>query len=209
MPIKLCFFIDGLDEYGGLESDIAEVFENIVMSPYVKLCVSSRPHVEFEDAFNTRPTIQLQDLTRSDIQQYVEDLMGQDKRIHRLAVTERAQWDKFKEEISRAAQGVFLWVMLVVTSLLNGLAKHDKIADLQRILRALPEKLDDLYQQMILKVEGFYQQEASQLYQLIEASTTQPDEYKPVDLLSVLSLYLAMQEDVPLRLGIAQRELCC
>jgi hypothetical protein len=42
---KLCFFIDGLDEYEGDKEEMAEFFKTISSSsmPHVKICVSSRP----------------------------------------------------------------------------------------------------------------------------------------------------------------------
>jgi hypothetical protein len=52
---KLCFFIDGLDEYEGSDSDGPEVIINVLTdiqrSPYLKIYLSSRPRFEFEEAF--------------------------------------------------------------------------------------------------------------------------------------------------------------
>jgi hypothetical protein len=44
-PMKLCLFIDGLDEDEGLDADIAKLFSTAAASPNVKICASSRPHV--------------------------------------------------------------------------------------------------------------------------------------------------------------------
>ncbi|KAH7336601.1 hypothetical protein BKA65DRAFT_37229 [Rhexocercosporidium sp. MPI-PUGE-AT-0058] len=51
IPMKLCLFIDGLDEYEGSDLDIAKLFGDFAVSTHVKVCTSSRPHVAFEHAF--------------------------------------------------------------------------------------------------------------------------------------------------------------
>lgn len=69
----MCFFIDGLDEYHGLEADIAQVFKDVSLSPHIKICLSSRPHVPFEDAFVNLPKLKLDSLTHGDIKLYVTE----------------------------------------------------------------------------------------------------------------------------------------
>lgn len=194
--MKLCLFIDGLDEYDGLETDIAKLFKNVVLAPHVKVCASSRPHIPFEDAFATRPKLRVQDLTHGDIQLYIKGRLVEDEMMQKLAAKEPAQCQCLIQEIDDAAQGVFLWVELVVNSLLNGLGNHDQIKDLQKRLKALPPGLDELYDHIMLKIDEIYQDEASRLYQLIAAATEQPDDWKPASLLSVVTLYLAVQQDL-------------
>lgn len=42
--MKLCFFIDGLDEYEGDPEDITQYFKDLAYcSVYMKFCISSRP----------------------------------------------------------------------------------------------------------------------------------------------------------------------
>ena len=143
--IKLSSFIDGLDEYDSLEVDIAKVFKDVILSPYVKLCVSSRPHVPFEDAFAGYPALTLRTLTHSDISRYIQDRLVYNELMEPLKIKEPEKCQQLVEEITEAAEGVFLWVMLVVSSLTTGLSYHDRISDLQKRLRALPTDLDQLY----------------------------------------------------------------
>jgi hypothetical protein len=185
-------FIDGLDEYDGLEVDIAKVFKDVIMSPYVKVCVSSRPHVPFEDAFAGYPSLRLQTLTHFDIYQYIQDRLVYNELLAPLKIKEPEECQQLVKEITEAAEGVFLWVMLVVSSLINGLSYHDRISDLQKRLRALPKDLGQLYEEMVLKVDGVYAEEASRLYQLIAEATPRPGDWKRAELLSLRSLSLAM-----------------
>jgi len=48
---KVCFFIDGLDEFDGKPITLLSAIHKILELPNVKACLSSRPWVEFEDAF--------------------------------------------------------------------------------------------------------------------------------------------------------------
>ena len=194
--MKLCLFIDGLDEYEGLEVDIAKVFKGIILSPSVKVCVSSRPHVPFEDAFAGYPTVRVQDLTDWDIQLYIQDRLVHDEGMQSLRLREPKACDELIGEIVDSAQGVFLWVILVVTSLINGLSNHDRISDLQMRLKALPRDLDMLYEEMVVKVDGIYAEEGSRLYQLIAEATRRPDDWKEVRLLSLYTLSLALRQDL-------------
>lgn len=75
------------------------------------------------------------------------------------------------QEIVERAQGVFLWVNLVVKSLLSGLGNRDDIADLQRRLRLLPTELEDLYEKMLFRrADEFYDEKASQTFHIVQAA---------------------------------------
>jgi hypothetical protein len=61
--IKFCYFIDGLDEYDGDHLEIVSLLRHISSNSNVKLCISSRPLLVFEQAFDDCPKLYLQDLT--------------------------------------------------------------------------------------------------------------------------------------------------
>jgi len=198
MPMKLCLFIDGL------EVDIARLFKEIILSPHVIVCISSRPHIPFEDAFSTRPRLRLQDLTHKDLNIYVEDRLVHDEMMVSLAARELKQCQKLVREIADEAQGVFLWVVLVVRALINGLSKHDGTSELQLRLKAFPKDLDQLYENMILKVDDIYKEGASRLFQLVDKATEEPGDWRPAELLSVYTLYLANKQSINLTHEVKQ-----
>jgi hypothetical protein len=70
----ICLFIDGLDE---VESHIEELTQLLMeaRSPWIKIVASSRPTPECVDAFQLCPKLRLQDLTKTDMQIYVEDML--------------------------------------------------------------------------------------------------------------------------------------
>lgn len=167
---RSCIFIDGLDEYEGESghAELVDIMKNLTSSKYVKFCVSSRPWMVFKDAFQGLPGIKLESLTYGDIRQYVADTLGQNPRMLRLCHTEPEAAPKLMDEIVRKAQGVFLWVELVVRSLLSGLANRDRISDLQARLQLLPGELVDLYKVMLLRIDPFYRPQASKIFRLLQ-----------------------------------------
>lgn len=101
--LKLCFLIDGLDEYEGNDLEgpeaIIDVFKTISCSPYVKVCVSSRPWIQFEKASATGPSLRLQDLTYNDIRTYVYDKFGSDPQMLQLSPSHSCQTAELVKEI--------------------------------------------------------------------------------------------------------------
>jgi hypothetical protein len=72
-------------------------------------------------------------------------------------------------EIVSKVSGVFLWVMLIVRSLLTGLRNHDDVSILQRRLRYLAADLSSLYTHMLNHVEPLYNEQASMAFQIYDA----------------------------------------
>jgi hypothetical protein len=74
----------------------------------------------------------LQDLTRSNISLFVWDKIGMDKRVLQMSAGEPTIVSDLISDIVLKAHGVFLWIDLVVKSLLNGLQDRNQLSDLQR-----------------------------------------------------------------------------
>jgi hypothetical protein len=70
-------------------------------------------------------------------------------------------------EITTKAAGVFLWVMLLVKSLLDGLRNYDTIDELRHRLEELPADLEDLYRHMLYRMSPAYRHQASRMLQLV------------------------------------------
>ena len=183
--IFLC--IDGLDEFNGDHKEFIDLLRNTASSSHVKICVSSRPWLAFEDAFGRGPRLILQDLTYPDIERFIAAMLCQNPRFIELQSRQPKHASRFKTEIAKKASGVFLWVDLVVRSLLQGLRNSDRISDLQKRLRALPDDLENVYQGLFNSIEPFYFQHASQLFQIHRAASRQ---------LSLLDFSFADEEDI-------------
>lgn len=73
IPLKICFFIDGLDEFDGSHEEIGKLLLELNTADNVKGCVSSWSTVVFKSLFHELPKLRLQELVWADIQQYVVD----------------------------------------------------------------------------------------------------------------------------------------
>lgn len=166
---RICFFIDGLDEFEGDEAareEVVDIFKGIAEYEHIKVCLSSRPWLVFEDAFRGRPSLLLQDLTYNDITKYVQGKLEEQSNFRRIKQKDEEGGSRLILGITDKAKGVFLWVFLVVRSLLVGLRNEDGMRDLHRRLDQIPADLEDDYEQMLGTLEPFYFVQALQLFQV-------------------------------------------
>jgi hypothetical protein len=185
--LKFCFFVDGLDGFEGKPSDLIKLFKRLwSSSPQLKFCLSSRPWVDFEDAFRKCPSLILQDLTYPDIIHFAGSSLHAHGGFAELKSREPHFAANLVKEIAKKSSGVFLWVELVVQSLLAGLAYDDRISDLEKRLHTLPADLDDLFTKILDNLDPFYREHSSQVFQLVRAARSP---------LSLLCLYFADEED--------------
>lgn len=172
---RICIFIDGLDEYDGDHGEIATFFRQLSSDhSCVKFCVSSRPWPVFDDILELSPGLKLQDLTHDDIKLFVNDKLAANKRMLQLLKDSPQSSSSFVDEIVERACGVFLWVTLVVKSLMDGLRNCDDIIRLRKRFEALPNDLEALYAHMLQSIDPFYQEDAAVIFQLMRCSVNYP-----------------------------------
>lgn len=185
--VKYCFVIDGLDEFDGDFIELTSFFKDISKLINVKLCLSSRPLLIFDQQLGQYPKLRLQDLTVEDITRFVRDKLIEHPRFREISIAEELGALQLIDEIVQRSLGVFLWVNLVVKSIVQGLTNHDGIEDLRRRLRELPPELDELYSLMLSSISpDFYEVQGAKLLQLV---------YQSPDPISVLELYFADESD--------------
>jgi hypothetical protein len=197
---RLCLFIDGLDEYEGDHAAMARFLVKIGKYEHVKICVSSRPWLQIENVFKSCPALRLQDLTENDIFVYVEDRLSANAQWSTLCEKQPDEMTKVIKEIVRTANGVFLWVKLILNSLIKGLDLDDDFEDLTKRLRCLPQGLDELYSHMLKTIDPpFYFEEAAMFFEILRTARqryeftvadSQRDEWSS-DVMSLLTLALA------------------
>ncbi|KAF3765236.1 hypothetical protein M406DRAFT_259767, partial [Cryphonectria parasitica EP155] len=163
--LRICLFIDGLDEYEGDHTDLIEFLFRLSRSPNVKICTSSRAWIEFADAFDSSQwKMCMHELTSPDIRQFVQDSLEGHARFKRLQIRSRdAASDLIRRIISRS-EGVFLWVYLVVRSLLRGLRNEDNLSTLRQRVDALPSDLEKFFERILSSVEDIYRERAARLF---------------------------------------------
>lgn len=183
---KIFLIVDSLDEFSGDHDELIKFIQDLSKHNGIKLCLASRPWLVFEDAFSQLPSLMLQDLTYTDIEIFVNSRLGENLRFCQLQKREPSYAKDLIDQITTKSAGVFLWINLVVRSLLSGLANSDRLSDLSRRLALMPADLEDLYTSILRSLDRFYLDHASQLFQLVRASS---------EPLSLLELSYADVED--------------
>lgn len=105
----------------------------------------------------------VQALTRGDIHIYVNDKMNTSTLFRKLRKSNPEGCASLVKEISAKAQGVFLWVYLVVRSLLRGVDNDDSLDILRQRLSQYPKTLDKYFQRMFNRIENLYRRTSARL----------------------------------------------
>ncbi|KAH9479858.1 Vegetative incompatibility protein HET-E-1 [Psilocybe cubensis] len=166
----VCLLIDGLDEFEGDHQIMIDLLERARQRPRTKIGLSSRPWEVFRKAFSTIPALRLQDLTTNDMIQFVNGKLRANSRIRILMDAEpQAGTDLVNVVVSRA-NGVFLWVSLVVRTVIkNHGATVYHLASIQKLVESLPTSLDDLFSHFLLRHPSDSQPKMSRIFQLMRA----------------------------------------
>jgi hypothetical protein len=134
----ICFFIDGLDEHDGDYMDLVDIL--LQSTPNIKTCLSSRPEPAFVHRLQKFPSIRMQDLNQMDIELLVRQKLN--------------PWlTSFIGDVTRRAEGIFLWAALTCASLISGYMAHDDEAMLTRRLNETPSGLRELFNHMFSKID--------------------------------------------------------
>jgi len=177
--VNICLFLDALDEYDGDYNDIAAFLKdlvgqqagsNLVSKTNIKICLSSRREPLLIDLFGTNPGFQIHEHTLGDISIYVRSRLEEHPRMSLYLTTEDKERETANDLISNIvtdAEGVFLWVSLVVNDLLRGLADGDDINRLQTRLNALPKNLEGLYQRILERIPENYRLESYMMLEIV------------------------------------------
>ncbi|KAK7972595.1 hypothetical protein PG988_006729 [Apiospora saccharicola] len=184
--------VDGLDEFDPQVSttDVASLLQltkSLSAFDNAKLILSSRPLSAFEHGFAGCPSLEIHTLTRNDIQAYVLDRLQSHPRMKMLMSRNEVEARTLVQAIGENSSGVFLWVRLVVESLLEGLENSDGLEELQARLDELPHDLHTLYWVMLSRIPPQYKSQTAKLIHIVEKATKNMYE------LSLLGLWYADQ----------------
>jgi hypothetical protein len=144
---KICLLIDRLDEFEGSYSQQVNIIEFIqsFLTAKVKLCVYRRPWNVFEDTFNIRPCLRLENLTYGDIRYYYSSSLSDNLLFATLQRGDPNAASDLVENVSTKACSVLLYAILVIQSLLEGLTDGEQLSYLQKRLDSLPSDLAILF----------------------------------------------------------------
>lgn len=165
---KFFFLIDGLDEFSGDAGQIIDLVSGIAKRN-IKICIASRPWLAFEEAFGHQPRLRLQDLTMEDIATYVVSKFENNAHFRHLQSSHPQASAGLLDQIVAKSSGVFLWVYLVVQSLLVALQNSDRLSDVEARLNELPGDLEDLFTNLLGRLGTGYYRQACETFRLLRA----------------------------------------
>ncbi|KAK9850725.1 hypothetical protein MYU51_011815 [Penicillium brevicompactum] len=169
LSMKILFFVDGLDEFectDRMRQELIDILTRMAHSANVKMFLSARPWNIFQDGFRDNPRLRLEDLTRGDITLYVERKFLNSPRFLDLLCYDQEKAEELISRITERAQGVFLWVRLVVYDLLQGIRDGDGIQCLHQKLEGIPTDLDEYLERLFSSISPQHKREASIILQV-------------------------------------------
>ena len=170
-------FVDGLDECSGDHRQQLQFLVPWIQSTQgerltVRLCLSSRPLPEIELRLSAFPQCRIHEWTANDISAYVQDKLGHAGKL--LALSDQMARkhhkgtivDYLTDTVINKAQGVFLWVELVVNNLIVGIEEGSSDAELKDCLDSLPPELEALYAHILEQIPMDYLDDAMIYFKL-------------------------------------------
>ena len=171
VPLNVLFFIDALDEHEGNHRDLIRVIQNSFIATEaskvkVKFCLASRPDPAFTNAFGFCPGLLVQEYTRGDVQWYADHQIASSI-LYQDVEQDMSEMHQLTVEITQRANGVFIWVRVVIEELIERFIDGSTISQLREILSAMPEELKDLYRRTLSKVKPEYELESYVMTQTV------------------------------------------
>lgn len=197
IPVAVCMFIDGLDEIDGRYDSVIELISLLTDQENVKICLASRPELLFKKHFDGLPGLKLQDLTFHCIRAYT------DSRLSHL-ISERIHQDRknghlatnLVDKIANRADGVFLWAVIAVRDVRDGLQGIVAMDELLRTVDSLPSELEDFFKVMLHRIGPAYRRDAARFLKIaLLASVERLQFFTEFEELSLGHYYLILQQD--------------
>ena len=162
VPIATCMFIDGLDEFEGQEDTVIRLIESLADQSHVKVCLSSRPLLAFEEAFGGCLGLKVQDLTFGCISQYAELQLSEPVRERLSLDTNGGQLARtIIDRIAEKADGVFLWAIIAVRNAREGLRGMANLDELAQAIETLPSEVESLFMRMLNDIKRVFKRDAA------------------------------------------------
>ena len=197
--VPYCIFIDALDEMSRDEDvvDLLEFVQSLCQISKTKFCMSSRPEWILSQELAAVPSLALHDITKRAMYFYIKRELEK-----HLADSPQPDEDgRFYEELIVKAEGVFLWLALVVQNIKRALRNGDSQDEILARTMQLPSKLEDLYKDMWERLGddgATYRKTAANYINLVLDCTEivdlmKGDYYRRLRTNSALSIVLASQ----------------
>lgn len=171
---KLCFFIDGLDEFQGRESSplqpekqILQLLRVLMSCDNIKICASSRPWPVFENEFAANGCkLIVQEHTIGDMKRFASGMFMESIEFRFLAGQD-SRYNDLADMVVCRGQGVWLWVFLVVRDMLKDISYEEDYFHLLNRIDTFPRLLTDYFKCMMERIDPIHREETAVIFFLI------------------------------------------
>jgi hypothetical protein len=179
LPVDIMLFIDALDEYDGPSKAIIDFIPSSVrksstQATNLKICFSSREWDAFDQSFSDGPGFRIHEHTKDDIRRYISSRLSSHPNISvRLdAGGEQEQLDirEMENDLAYRANGVFIWVRAVIDEMHRLFSQNTPTYKLLEYLKGVPDDLDRLYTDSIMRLPHVYRREAYYMFEVMRRS---------------------------------------
>lgn len=148
--IRFFVLIDGLDECCPQDShdELMDTLMDVIQRPNFKTCLSSRPWKAFSAKLCRAPSLRLDQITRLDMIAYTKDRICRTTQDQGLTTIET---NDLVSLVTDRADGVFLWVELVVRAVDVELKKDRGLSRVHSIVKDFPSELDEYFTALIFE----------------------------------------------------------
>lgn len=194
--IKICLFIDGLDELEGNSADRLKFALSLTKwaeSDDIKIICSGRPNAEFNIVFNQpHRRIELQDLTMPDIRKILrKTFVG----IRRFSDLTAENVEELVNDISKQSEGVILWAVLVGKSLEDDAIHGKSLSAMKRTIQRFPSGIEDLFDGIWQTLDAHQQLMLQTIYDLTVLSNEIMRTIRPLPALCLYWLEEVLADD--------------
>ena len=135
--ISIWIFTDALDEHDGKHRDLLSTLDRLTRWTdnqffRLRLCLAGCQENIFKDAFRDCAGFSINDYTTDDIVQYRKGRMQTAMRGN-LTEDGESGLSSLIEVAIEGAEGVFLWVRLVINVLIEGICEGDSVKELEEL----------------------------------------------------------------------------
>ena len=179
--LSICAFVDGLDEFIGDEELLLDIVRIFGDASQCKICVSSRPEQAFRQDFRLCPQLRVQDLNHDDMERTVTGELS--PHLKKYSITDEVR-NSLVNELMDKAQGVFLWLDLMIKILIKGLRNGDTYEKLHSRLEKTPDTIDGIYTHILKSLDPLYQEESTKYFSVLLAAKDLNMEISLLDLVN-------------------------
>ncbi|KAK8134547.1 hypothetical protein PG984_006559 [Apiospora sp. TS-2023a] len=151
--LRICIFLDGLDEFLGDYNELLDLVLKLQMYSHVKMCVSSRPENQIIHRLSRCHQLHLEDLNYNDIHGFVTQKLEQaGLRLPHIEHESAASY------IVQKAEGVFLYAALVTQALVQGAHDGDDEDILLKRITSIPQGIREVFKFLIGNIDDLQKQ---------------------------------------------------